>query len=408
MRSIKASGGQRGKSVVPAVVVGADVNGLGVLRSLAAGGVTTHLLGLRDGIGMHSRHGHKHIVADTGGDALQAGLMSLSQNLGLAPGERPVLFLTEEKGVRTVSERRAEILPYFRILLPEANRLSSLMDKTSFQVLAQAAGGRIPSAVSISTEADGPCLEELRYPAVLKPAYKHYGYGARFQKAYVVASAAEALSLWRKIAPVMPDLIVQEWIAGSDSDIYFCLQYIAADGTTVASFVGRKLRSWPPRIGGTASCIAAPECEDELTATTRDFFRAVGFCGMGSMEFKRHADDGAFYMVEPTVARTDVQEEVATLNGVNIPLAAYLHEVDAAAPAFRRTDPLALWRDSVTDRWALELCPGQRPESAIRHTTFDACLRLADPVPGVVYVWKRIVARCRQIVGRVIQAKDAG
>ena len=52
------------------------------------------------------------------------------------------------------------------------------------------------------------------------------------------------------------------------------------------------------------------------------------------MEFKRDARTGEFLMIEPTVGRVDWQEEVATLNGVNIPLAAYLHEIGAeAAPA---------------------------------------------------------------------------
>jgi predicted ATP-grasp superfamily ATP-dependent carboligase len=269
------------------------------------------------------------------------------------------------------------------------------MDKTAFQALAQAAGGLIPPAISLSCAADLPRLATLRYPAVLKPAYKHYGYGAVFQKAYVVASADEAAARWREIAPVLPDLIVQEWIPGSDSDIYFCLQYIGADGADVASFVGRKLRSWPPRIGGTASCIAAPEHGAELTGLTRDFFSAVGFVGMGSMEYKRDCSDGRFYMIEPTVARTDFQEEVATLNGVNIPLAAFLHQVGAASVPCKITIPPRLWRESVTDRWARESEAGARPESTIAHVAQDAYFRLADPMPGIAVIWRRLVGRWR-------------
>ena len=86
----------------------------------------------------------------------------------------------------------------------------------------------------------------------------------RFSKAYVVTSMGDVERLYAEIFPFMPDMIVQEWIEGDDSDIYFCLQYIGDGGTAVASFVGRKLRSWPPRIGGTASCIAAPEHAHEL------------------------------------------------------------------------------------------------------------------------------------------------
>ena len=383
--------------IVPAIVVGAGLNGLGVLRSLAAGGITTHVLGRPDGIAMRSRHGHKHGLADAGGDALMHALQHLLALPSIEQGIRPVLFLTEESSVRTVSQRRMQIFPHFRIALPDADTLHALMDKTAFQELAQAAGGLIPRAVSVSNVADLPRLSGLRYPAVLKPAYKHYGYGAVFQKAYVVASADEAAARWRDIAPVLPDLIVQEWIPGSDSDIYFCLQYIGDDGLAVASFVGRKLRSWPPRIGGTASCIAAPEHAVELSRLTCDFFRAVGFVGMGSMEYKRDCDDGCFYMIEPTVARTDFQEEVATLNGINIPLAAFLHQIGAASLPCKMASPARLWREPVTDRWAHECGTGDRPEAAIAHIAQDAYFRLADPMPWLTVIWRRLVARWRML-----------
>lgn len=390
----------RAAESVPAIVVGAGLNGLGIVRSLAAGGITTHVLGRSDGIAMRSRHGHKHILAAAGGEELLHSLQQLLTLPSIKKGIRPVLFLTEESAVRTVSQRRAQILPDFRIALPNADTLHALMDKTAFQALAQTAGGLIPPAVSVSCTADLARLSGLRYPAVLKPAYKHYGYGATFQKAYVVASADDAAALWRDIAPVLPDLIVQEWIPGSDSDIYFCLQYIGDDGIAVASFVGRKLRSWPLRIGGTASCIAAPEYATELSRLTCDFFRAVGFVGMGSMEYKRDCDDGRFYMIEPTVARTDFQEEVATLNGVNIPLAAFLHQVGAPSLPCKIVSPPRLWREPVTDRWACECGTGDRPEAAIAHIAQDAYLRLSDPMPWLNVIWRRLVARWRMLWGR--------
>ena len=74
---------------------------------------------------------------------------------------------------------------------------------------------------------------------------------------------AQAEAVCRDILPVLPDLMVQEWIKGPDTELYFCLQYRGAGGT-VASFTGRKLSIWPPDVGTTASCIAArkrmPNC----------------------------------------------------------------------------------------------------------------------------------------------------
>ena len=100
------------------------------------------------------------------------------------------------------------------------------------------------------------------------------------------------------------------------------------------------------------------------------------------MEYKRDRRDGRFYMVEPTVGRTDFQEEVATVNGVNIPLAAYRHEVRVAPVHVERVSLPRLWRESVIDRWAQEGRNQPSVESAIPHRTVDAYFRWTIPVHG--------------------------
>lgn len=369
-----------------AVVVGNGLNALGIIRSLAVAQVPTLMLFADTDPTVYTRHARKKRIASTEGDVLIDALRSIAQQ----KPEKPVLFLTEEKSVSTVSERRDEIQPYFHIVLPEKALLAALMHKQGFQDLANRHGSAVPPAVRIRSEADLPALASLRFPCVLKPAIKDYGYGAKFKKAYVVQSAAEVADLFREIAPVMSDLIVQEWIEGSDSDIYFCLQYIGCNGEIVASFSGRKIRSWPPRIGGTASCTSAPEFHRELQSMTAGFFRHIGFIGMGSMEYKRDPRDGRFYMVEPTVGRTDFQEEVATVNGTNIPLAAYCHELGKSPPDASYRSPPRIWREPVTDRWSAQLQPEiMQPTGA----TVDAYWRLNDVMPWISLSMERITSR---------------
>src|SRR5205085_1978080 len=100
--------------------------------------------------------------------------------------------------------------------------------------------------------------------------------------------------------------------------------------------------------GGTASCVPAPDHDAaELTRLTDSFFSAVGFIGMGSMEYKRDHRDGRFYMVEPTVGRTDYQEEIAALNGINIPSAAFRAELGVTAHSAKPVQHRRGWRDPV-------------------------------------------------------------
>jgi hypothetical protein len=138
-------------------------------------------------------------------------------------------------------------------------------------------------------------------------------------------------------------------------------------------------------VGGTASCIPAPDAHAELETLTTQFFAAVGFVGMGSMEYKRDPRDGRFYVVEPTVGRTDYQEEIATLNGVNIPLAAYLSELGLPIEPNTAVSPPRAWRDPVGyARARMTGAPDRISELAPGIRICDAYFRMSDPLPYIV------------------------
>jgi len=381
----------------PAVVVGGGLNALGIVRSLGAAGVPLTVVDTdAHSPAMQSRYGSKLLVPSLEGDALVASLLTLASNWGTPA----MLFVTEEKGVNTISEQRHRLAAPYLLRLPQHERLLQLMHKQGFAELAQACNAIVPKTVHISRTADLAQLEDLRFPCVFKPSQKNYDYGARFQKAYKVASADEVRALYVQIEPVMADMVVQEWIEGEDDEIYFCLQYVGREKQRVSSFVGRKIRSWPPRIGGTASCTAAWEFHDTLSARTHEFFVAAGFSGMGSMEYKRDSRDGQFYMVEPTVGRTDYQEEVATLNGVNIPLAAYLHEAELPPPnaptSAQQAPQPQIWRDPQPDKWSFEQGGRKVDARSAKHTINDAYLRWNDPLPWLSLMCQRVTARLRR------------
>jgi D-aspartate ligase len=378
-----------------ALVVGGGLNALGVVRSLGRAGVPVWVMDTAaTSSAMRSRYARPCLVPSLEGGEFMDSLSSLASRLG----GRAVLFITEEKTVATVSALRQRLPASVSVQLPEHTRLMALMHKQGFQELAEAVGAPVPRTVRLQGLADLPAVSLLQYPCVLKPSEKNYAYGERFKKAYKVSSADEVADLYREIEPIMADMVVQEWIEGGDHDIYFCMQYISANGAVVASFPGRKIRSWPPRIGGTASCTAAWPHAQELQDITARFFRQVGFVGMGSMEYKRDTRDGCFRMVEPTVGRTDFQEEVATLNGCNLPLMAYCHELGLPLPVVQPHQPARVWRESQIDRWSRQEQAGQEAVDAALadHQIFDAYRRWDDPTPWLDHVRQRLAQRLKR------------
>lgn len=379
-------------SDVPALVLGGGLNGLGVARSLGSAGVRVFLADTDIRCPeLRTRHARALQLSALGGPGLLRDLSELGS--GRFAGQRPVLILTQEQTVRTVAAVLDELRPLFRFLLPAGDLLETLMHKEGFACLAAQIGLRVPRTVHVRQSADIEAALALAFPLVVKPAFHFPDYSRLFRKAYRVDAPAEGCELLEKILPVLPDVVVQEWIPGNDSDIYFCLQQLSEEGKAEASFVGRKIRSWPPNVGGTASCMSAESFADELANRTASFFQRVGMRGLASMEYKRHELTGEFVAIEPTVGRTDYQEEVATLNGVNLPLAYYRAAI--GEPGFARTSvdrlSAAIWRDRAAEEQSSshpdQIVKGWPPGSG---KVYDALWRAADPGP-----W--LAAQCQRV-----------
>ncbi len=354
-----------------------------MVRSLSQAGIPVILVDQTTfAPAMHTRHARTVAISRSSGVPLVKDLLALAAEIT----GRAVLFLTSDDAVSTVSKHRAELAASYRFRLPTHDCLTSLADKMHFQRLAEAYGFPVPRSVRVECLADLSNLGVLRFPVIVKPAIKTVDYvKGRFARAYKVASHEQAEAVCRRLLPIVPGLVIQEWIEGTDSDLYFCLQYRAGDGTTVCSFTGRKLSIWPPDVGVTASCTAAPEVRHILQPLTEAFFERMSFVGMGSIEFKQDARTGQFLMIEPTVGRVDAQEEVATMHGANIPFAAYLYEIGLEVPAIEQDPVPVIWRDFWAHWRSARIGRSQAPVKPNRRI-YDAYWRLDDPLPALVHL----------------------
>ena len=132
--------------------------------------------------------------------------------------------------------------------------------------------------------------------------------------------------------------------------------------------------------------MAAPEVESILEPLTKGFFDAVRFVGLCSMEFKRDRQSGKFLMVEPTIGRTDWQEEVASLHGVNIPLAAYCYELGLPLPAVEKARDSVIWLDPPSYWRSMLVSNSFRDERPAGARVKSACWRPDDPIP-LAFFW---------------------
>src|SRR6266853_922250 len=369
---------------VPAVVVGGTLNALGVVRSLSPGRMKIYLLETsRQCAAGWSRHCSYIPTSEPDGSILVDSLAGLAARLGC----RPVLILTSDQSVNCVSERRAEIEALYRISMPPHAVVRALADKTLFQALAQREGLAVPRGVCVADARDIERLDTLQPPLVVKPADKTLALKGIVERAVRAETVTVARRVTARMLARAPRIIVQEWVDGPDTEIFFTLFSCDRDGKPLGMFPGRKLVCEPPAIGTTAVCVAAPEVADELVALTLEFIARVGYRGLGSLEFKREARTGRFLIIEPTVGRTDWQEEIAALCGVNLPLMTYFGELGENCPAVAGTSRPIAWRSSA----------GYRAPRLSGTRTFDGFFRWSDPLPAVYYYgYERVLVRLRR------------
>jgi predicted ATP-grasp superfamily ATP-dependent carboligase len=361
-------------AMTPAVVVGANLNGLGVIRSLRRANVPVYVVDASRQRPAMWANGCRPVIVDAlHGRALIHGLLDLGRRIG----ERAVLFLTDELSVQTVSQFREELSEAYRFRLPLHPMVTALSDKSTFQQLAERNGYPVPRSAVLASMSDFVKLHELSFPVIIKPIEKHRIHAGAIEYLHRARTLQEAESFCARVLPEAGGLIVHEWISGHDSSLYFTLFYRGSDDM-VATFTGRKLACDPPAVGGSGICVAAPDVSGMLEPLASAFADTVGFEGMGVIEFKWDGMRKRFIMVESTVGRADWQGEIATLCGINIPVRAYRHELGLPRLGTGRPRTDVAWRASGSQRW-----PRNHPRGNVR--IVDGFWRLADPAPAVIH-----------------------
>lgn len=289
------------------------ITGLQTARILAAKGVPV--------IGLARNPSHfccrtntvrRLVEADTRG----AGLIPALRAIGAKLREPAVLFPCSDDAVLTVSREREHLVDDYHVVMPEAETMELLVLKSRFYRHALAAGWPIPPTHFLRTRADAEALVgEIAYPAVLKPPLKTPEWVEHLAvKVVKVEDDRELLEEYDRCSPFADELILQEWVAGGDQDMYACYSYLDVHSEPVWSFVARKVRQWPPETGS-GSLAVSVDCAPIVEKTLR-VLRDVRFRGLSFLQFKRDSRTGEYQIIEPNVGRPGLGMPIAEAAGI--------------------------------------------------------------------------------------------
>jgi D-aspartate ligase len=264
--------------------------------------------------------GRCHLPPGPAEDVLQA-LLEAGSELSALFGRRIPLMYGNDGHLELVSAHRERLQEKFTFLLNDPAVAQALVEKSRFQELARERGLPAPRALAWDE------LRQVQRAVIVKPRQKadwhesplHERLFINGGKAMVFESGHEAAShplveLYRN------QLTLQEFIPGDDAELWSFHGFADEKGEVLASFLGRKIRTYPPVTGESAyiEMIRDPDLE----AFGRIVAQRIPLKGPFKMDFKRDPRDGRSYLLEVN-ARYTLWHYLGAVNGVNLAQAAY-------------------------------------------------------------------------------------
>jgi len=306
----------------PAVVLGMFETGLGVGRCLGRNKIQVFGLDFKKDVGFYSKYIKARICPDPLNDE-QKFLDFLIRFVDKSE-YKPVLFVTSDNFLNTISRNRDKLKKYFFINLPDNLVIESITDKYKQYLLALK--GNIPFPATYfpkNMEEVHNIKDKIKYPAFLKAkevtSWRKIMGGA--VKGFILKNQDELVEKYSLIFGKGLEAIVQEVIPGFDTNHYKFCAYVSQNGEFLLQFTLRKIRQNPIHFG-IGSVVESVDYPD-LMEIGRKFFKNIDYKSVGSAEFKLDEKDGKLKLIELN-PRYWQQIALPDKCGMNFPLVDYL------------------------------------------------------------------------------------
>ncbi|MDQ3784843.1 MAG: ATP-grasp domain-containing protein [Actinomycetota bacterium] len=254
--------------------------------------------------------------------------------------QKPVLFYEGDWDLLLISRNRDRLAAFFHFVIPDGTLVEDLVDKARFKALAHSLGLPVPPSMQVDTTSAGPEDIDLAYPLILKPLTRRTAtwmpiftdLNQSEAKALEVRSQEELTALWPRLASSGVELLAQELIEGPETSIESYHAYVDRHGSIVASFTGRKIRTYPKGYGHSTALEITSSAE--VASLGAELIQRLDLRGVAKLDFKR-SPEGTLYLLEVN-PRFSLWHHPGAKAGVNLPALVY---DDMVARTRRGTGP---------------------------------------------------------------------
>jgi D-aspartate ligase len=279
-----------------ALVIGGNLNGLSIARSLGRRGVPVWMATPPNiKLATCSRYTLRTVPWPEGEYEVQAAYLSeLADRYDL---DQWVLFPTSDESAALLSKFHATLSSRFRVSTPAWEVLRWAYDKRLTYRLAAEQQVDYPATIYPASEVALQAAA-CSFPAILKPATHAVVNRFTADKAWPVANRDELLARYRNARELVPpDLIlVQELIPGG-GESQFSYAALCCDGQPIASLTARRTRQYPIDFGYSSSFVETLDIP-EIVAPSRRLLAAIRYTGLVELEYKFDARDGGYKLLD--------------------------------------------------------------------------------------------------------------
>lgn len=286
----------------PAIILNMHETGLGAARSLGRRGV--RVLGISTataGPGKATRYAEAHPGPDPGADP--DGMCDLLLSLSRRLQRRCLVFPTNDADLVFLDRMAGRLESHLTLAVPESAKLHTLINKDRLAAFAEDHDIDTPRTRRVASRAElERALSSLVFPVAMKPMrasdWRRDDVRAivRSPKGLKLGSPAAVLEVYDRIASLVPDVLIQEWIEGADDDFYVLGAAMGRDARLLGAFTARKRLQYPAGFG--LGCVVEAVEDETVRETGLALLAAIGYRGVAEVEFKRDRRTGAPRLIE--------------------------------------------------------------------------------------------------------------
>jgi len=374
-----------------AVVLSADSNGLGAIRSLTSAGVPAWaLVTSRQEIVTSSRLPRKVLFS---ADSSDAAILSALE----AVPDGSVLIPTSDRYVLFLERHRARLAERWCASLPPIGLGDVLIDKAVETARVRELGLDLPTTVHPLPSTPELLLEALKLPIIVKPRSFEHADAVR-RKNVILECHQDVVDLYRVLGPRWDAVVAQEVVPGDDSELWVCNCTFGPDHRLVGAFSFQRLGTSPAHYGVTS--LALSRRNPEVVGHVARLGFGLGYVGPAMIEFKRDPRDGRFLYIEtnPRLGMCNWFDTTCGVNNVALSYDVARGVTPAAAPTQQEG---VRYIDRLDDSWARRREGASWPDvlavwrASRTPRSVGPYFAVSDPWPAFVMVGRRVSAMFR-------------